>query len=165
MCWRRWSRFLRDLTRHRCETMNSVNSEKFAHAAHSVGVSEYHLQWVTKCRYKTLLKESHYKDCEASIKNVAARHDIEILELGVMPDHVHVIVRVSPEMSPSKVVGLLKGGSSYELFKLHPKFRLQYLRGHFWGRGYFYRSVSDINDETVRKYVREDNNQKQRVLN
>ena len=139
--------------------MNSVNSEKFAHASHSVGVSEYHLQWVTKYRYKTLLKESHYKDCEESIKNVAARHNIELLELGVMPDHVHVIVRVSPEMSPSKVVALLKGGSSYELFKLHPNFRLQYQRGHFWGRGYFYRSVSDINDETVRRYVREDNNQ------
>ena len=149
----------------RRETMNSVNSEKFAHAAHSVGVSKYHLQWVTKCRYKTLLKESHYKDCEESIKNVAARHSIELLELGVMPDHVHMIVFLPPEMSISKAINLLKGASSHDLFQLHPNFRLRYPQGHFWGRGYFYRSVSNVDDETVSRYVREDNDPRQRRLN
>lgn len=146
--------------------MDSVNYENksFAHNAHSVGVSEYHLQWVTKYRYETLSKESHYKDCETAIRNVASRHGITIRELGVMSDHVHVVVEVPPEMGPSKVVGLLKGGSSYEMFRSHPNFRFRYPRGHFWGRGYFYRSVSDVSEETVRRYVREDNDPRQRRL-
>ena len=150
----------------RRETMDSGNYENknFAHDAHSIGVSEYHLQWVTKYRYETLLKESHYKDCETALKNAAARHGITMKELGVMPDHVHMIVFLPPEMSVSKAINLLKGSSSHDMFQLHPKFRLQYQRGHFWGRGYFYRSVSNVDDETVSRYVREDNDPRQRRL-
>jgi putative transposase len=111
-----------------------------------------------------LLKEQHYKDCEEAIRKVADRHGIVIKEIGVMPDHVHVVVTAPPEMSTSKIIGLLKGGSSYELFRMHEKFRLRYPQGHFWGRGYFYRTVSEVDEETVREYVREDNSQKQRRL-
>jgi REP element-mobilizing transposase RayT len=65
--------------------MASENCENksFAHDAHSIGVSEYHLQWVTKYRYETLLKESHYKDCETALKNAAARYGITLKELDM----------------------------------------------------------------------------------
>lgn len=138
--------------------------KNMAHNAHSVGASEYHLQWVTKYRYETLAKESHWKDCEVAIRSVAERHGIQIIELGVMEDHVHVVVTIPPEMSVSDAIGLLKGGSSYELFRSHPNFRKTYRKGHFWGRGYFYRSVSNVTDDVVRRYVREDNTQRQRRL-
>jgi len=143
--------------------MDSVNYENksFAHNAHSIGASEYHLQWATKYRYETLEKESHWKDCETAIRDVAKRHGIEIIELGVMPDHVHTVVVLSPDMSPSRAVALLKGGSAYELFRSHPNFRKTYWCGHFWSRGYFYRSVSNVTDDVVRRYVREDNTQRQ----
>jgi putative transposase len=146
--------------------MGSGNYENknFAHNAHSVGASEYHLQWVTKYRYETLAKESHWKDCETAIRSVAEKHGIKIIELGVMEDHVHVVVTIPPEMSVSHAIGLLKGGSSYEMFRKHPNFRKRYWNGHFWGRGYFYRSVSNITDDVVRRYVREDNSQRQKRL-
>jgi putative transposase len=98
------------------------------------------------------------------VRAVAERHGIKIREIGVMPDHVHVVAILPPEMSVSKAIGLLKGGSSYELFRKHPNFRKRYWNGHFWGRGYFYRSVSDITEDVVRRYVREDNTQRQRKL-
>ena len=154
----------RPVTATEDETMNGEGFEKFAHNAHFVGVSEYHLRWVTKYIYGTLLREQHYKDCEDAIRNAAKRHGIELLELGVMPDHVHIVAILPVGMAPGKAVGVLNGHSAHELFRLHPKFRLQYLKGHFWGRGYFYRSVSDVNDETVRRYVREGNDPRQRRL-
>jgi len=95
----------------------TYKDKSFAHNAHSVGVSEYHLQWCTKYRYETLSKESHYKDCESAIRSAAVRHGIVVKELSVMPDHVHVVVLLSQDMSPAKAVGLLKGGSSYVIFK------------------------------------------------
>ncbi len=122
------------------------------------------MQWVTKYRYETLAKESHWKDCEEAIRSVAKKHGIEIIELGVMEDHVYVVVTIPPEMSVSHAIGLLKGGSSYDLFRKHPNFRKTYWEGHFWGRGYFYRSVSNITEDVVRRYVREDNVQRQRRL-
>lgn len=117
----------------------NYENKNFAHGPHSIGVSEYHLHWVTKYRYETLLKESHYNDCEIALKNTAERHGITIKELGVMPDQVHMIVFLPPEMSVSKAINLLKGSSSHDMFQLHPKCLLQYQRGRFCGRGYFYR--------------------------
>ncbi len=104
--------------------MNSGNlvNNNLAHNARSVGASEYHLQWVTKYRYETLAKESHWKDCEDAIRSAAKRHGIEIIELGIMEDHVHVIVVIPPNLSVSHAIGLLKGGSSYDLFRKHPNF-------------------------------------------
>jgi putative transposase len=146
--------------------MTSVNYENknLAHAAHAVGVNEMHLQWCTKYRKEVLRKESHYHDCEKAVRAAAERHGIQLVELGVMEDHVHAVAVLPSTMSPSKAVGLLKGASSYDLFRLHPNFRKTYFGGHFWSRGYFYRSVSDVTDDTVRRYVREDNSQAQRRL-
>ena len=79
---------------------------------------------VTKYRYGTLLRENHYKDCEIALKNMAERHGIVIKELGVMPDHVHMIIFLPPEMSISKAINLLKGASSHDLLQLHLNFRL-----------------------------------------
>lgn len=84
--------------------MNSKSTGKFAHNAHSIGMSEYHLQWITKYRYETLLKEQHYKDCKNAIRSAAKRHGIELLELGVTLDHVHVVVLLLQHMSPGKAV-------------------------------------------------------------
>ena len=81
-----------------------------------------------------------------------------------MEDHVHVVANIPPDMSVSHAIGLLKGASSYELFRKHPNFRKTYWNGHFWGRGYFYRSVSDVTEDVVRNYVRKDNNQRQTRL-
>ncbi|MEM3434150.1 MAG: IS200/IS605 family transposase [Candidatus Micrarchaeaceae archaeon] len=144
--------------------MNSESLGKFVHNAHSVGMSEYHLQWVTKYRYETLLKEQYYKDCKNAIRDAAKRHGIELLELSVMPDHFHIVAILPVGMTPGKAARLLKGYSAHELFRLHPKFRLRYLRNHFWDRGHFYRSVSNVNDESVRRYVREDNDPRQKWL-
>ncbi len=98
-------------------------------------------------------KEKNKKLCEEILKEIAERHGIEIQELSIMPC-IHAIVSIPPTMSPSKAFQLLKGASSYELFKREPKFRLRYPKGHFWSTGKFYRSVGDVDLETTRDYVR-----------
>ena len=47
---------------------------------------------------------------------IARRHGIVILELAVMEEHVHAVVQLSPNMSQSRAIQLLKGASSHELF-------------------------------------------------
>ena len=80
------------------------------------------------------MRGQHCKDCEDAIRNVAKHHGIELLELGVMPDHVHIVVIPQVGMAPDKAVGLLKRYNAHELSRLHPKFLLQYLRRHFLSR-------------------------------
>ena len=81
-----------------------------------------------------------------------------------MEDHVHVVAKIPPYLSVAHVIGLLKDASLYHMFRAHPEVKKRYRGGHFWGRGYFCRSVSTVTLSVVRRYVREDNNQRQRKL-
>jgi len=130
---------------------------------HIKGCWEHHLQWCPKYRYNALGKESIKSDCEAILQSIALERDWEILELAVMPDHVHVVIRTHQPENPSKLLFYLKGRSSYELFKKHPNLRKRYWKGHLWSQGNFCRTVgADL--DVARRYVREQADIHQRKL-
>ena len=129
-------------------------SLEIQHFAHKVGVNVHHLEWCTKYRYHMLEKDNYKNACESAIRQQAKKHGIKIRELFVMPEHIHISCELPPSMSQSKVLQLLKGGSSYLLFREQPKFRLRYPQGHFWSPGAYagiagYNTV-DIIDDYVR---------------
>ena len=99
-------------------------------------------------------KEEYKKACEDAVRKQADRHAIKIRELFVMPEHVHVSCEVPPSMSQSKALQLLKGGSSYLLFRTQPKFRLRYPQGHFWSPGAYAGSVGYTTVDMVDAYVK-----------
>ena len=132
--------------------------------SHSIGQNLYHLEWYPNYRYNMFRQEKNKKLCEEVLHEVAKRHKIEIKELSVMSDHIHVVVCIPPTMSISKALQLLKGASSHELFKRKPHFRCRYPEGHLWSPGKFYRSVGDADAETVLQYVR-DQRLEQKSLN
>ena len=120
---------------------------------HIKGCWEHHVEWCPKYRYGALQEQGIKEDCEAVLKSIARERDWEILELAVMPDHVHVILRTHKPESPSDLLFYLKGRSAYELFKLHPELKAQYWGSHLWSRGSFIRNIgADI--KTERWYVR-----------
>jgi len=112
------------------------------------------LNGAPKYRYQMFKKEENKKLCESILGKIAQRHGIIIVEMAVMPDHIHLIADVPPTMSISQAFHLLKGASSHELFKRQPKFRLRYPRGHFWSPGKFYRTAGDADTETAINYAR-----------
>ena len=120
---------------------------------HIKGCWEHHLEWAPKYRYNALRKPTTMADCEAILLQIAQEQGWEILELAVMPDHVHVILRTYKPENPSKLLQHLKGRSAYELFKKHPNMRLRYPKGHFWSRGSFVRNIG-VDIEVERNYVR-----------
>ena len=144
--------------------MSGLDSESFAHNAHSVGQSAYHFEWCPKYRFAIFGEADILKACEASLRRAAKRHGIQVLELSVMPDHVHAVVGLNPSTSVSRALMLLKGASSRELFQEFPALRKRYWGGHLWSPGKFYRSCGDASLRIVRHYVRYDNDPHQRSL-
>jgi len=130
---------------------------------HSKGVYVYHFEWKTKYAYKMFRDPKYAKACEEILRKIAERHKMGLLEVAILAEHIHVVVEAPPSISPAMAKQLLKGGSSYELFRLEPKFRLRYPRGHFWSCGNFGRTVSDVAIDTVRTYVREQASQYQQL--
>ena len=70
-----------------------------------------------------------------------------------MPEHIHVEVMVSMNLSASKVLQILKGLSAKLFFMKNPKARLRYPKGHLWSRGKFASSVGFVQEEVVRNYI------------
>ena len=127
---------------------------KLISASHSIGQNMYHLEWCPKYRFNMLRKPENKKLCERILRDIALRYNIKIIELTVMPDHIHLIVSLPTTMSVSKAFHLLKGISAHDLFKENPNFRKRYQKGHFWSPGKFYRTAGDMDLETVTNYVR-----------
>jgi len=44
--------------------------------------------------------------------------NIEILEINVKEDHIHIILSIFPRLSISEVMGMLKGKTAIKLFKV-----------------------------------------------
>ena len=130
---------------------------------HIKGNWEYHLEWTPKYRFNSLGKESIKQDCEAILLESASLKGLQVKELAVMPDHVHIIVESDNPQSPSEILRYLKGRSSYYLFRKHPNFRKRYWGGHFWSRGNFCRTIG-IDRHITREYVRKQSDINQRKL-
>ena len=72
----------------------------------------------------------------------------------MMPDHVHLVLSIPPKTSVSSFMGYLKGKSALMMFEKHANLKYNFGNRHFWAEGYYVSTVG-LNEETIRKYVRE----------
>ena len=119
----------------------------------SVGIALWHIQFCTKYRYKMFNKLKYKSLIGACIRNACFRHNIKIITMSVMPEHVHMVVKTSVYLNPDKLLQFVKGGSAYLFFKHHSKARLRYPKGHLWSKGKFIASVGFTDLEFTICYV------------
>ena len=76
-------------------------------------------------------------------------------ELSIQEDHMHVMIQIQANDSVAEVVQILKGGTSRIIRKEFPELE-EFLWGDsFWADGYFAESVGKVDEEIIRKYIRE----------
>ena len=121
---------------------------------HAKGCNIWHLQWCTKYRYKMFQHRHIIKFCEISIRESCTRNKIEVIELNVQSDHIHLIANLPRGMTDITALQLLKGFTAFILFRLVPEFRKRYPRGHLWSRGSFASTVGYTQLDIVVNYVR-----------
>ena len=125
----------------------------YKHHNHSVGNNMKKIQITTKYRYAMMRKELLKVYCKVAIEEACKRHKIEIIILKVLPKHAHMMVDCPRDMSDIKLMNLIKGLSSYIIFRLCPAIRKRYPRGHFWNGGYFCDGVGSSDFEQSYSYI------------
>jgi putative transposase len=72
---------------------------------------KYHVAWRPKYRRKVLVGaiETRLKEL---IGEVCAGIRVEIIEMEIRPDHVHLLMDVDPQFGAHKAVKLIKGRTS-----------------------------------------------------
>ena len=126
---------------------------RFRKLSHSVYECKYHIIICPKYRYKVLRGEvSNF--CKQRLYQLASQKDqVEILELNIQPDHIHLLISIPPKYQVSQIVGFLKGKVSIGLFQHFERLGRTYWGSHFWSRGYCVSTVG-LDEEMIRKYVK-----------
>ena len=117
-----------------------------------MGDEIYHVWFATKGR-KHLLSGDVGEAAKEAIRTVAIEKGIDLLECEVMVEHVHLLVRPG-RMGLPWTMKLLKGCSSYEVFRQFPELKLDAEADALWQRGYGAKLVPGEALEIVRRYVR-----------
>ena len=111
---------------------------------------KYHMVWTPKYRRKVLTGEIAER-LGAIITEVAAETGSEILELEIMPDHVHLLAEVDPSFGAMKFVRLCKGRSSRLLRQEFPTLRTRLPT--LWTNATFLSTVGGAPLSVVKHYI------------
>jgi len=115
-----------------------------------VYICRYHIIFCPKYRRKVLIPPIDTRLTTILTEQIE-RWGQELIEVEVMPDHVHLLVGCDPQLGIHRLVRLLKGFSSHALRQEFPslKKRLPSL----WTNAYFVATVGGVTLETLKRYV------------
>jgi putative transposase len=108
-----------------------------------------HLVWCPKYR-RPLLGGRLAARPDELLDEIAAGNGWQIVAREVMPDHVHIFVRVDPTDSPAQVARRFKGRT---LRVLRGKFAWVSRMKVLWSKPYFAASVGYVSNATVCRYI------------
>jgi putative transposase len=111
---------------------------------------KYHVVWCPKFRRPVLTQGVDLRLKEVLV-DVVVETRSELLNIEVMPDHVHLLVEVDPQFGIHKFVKLAKGRSSRLLRQEFPRLRSRLPT--LWTNSYFVSTVGGSPLSVVKQYI------------
>ena len=127
--------------------MNDKNS-----LSHTSWNCKYYIVFAPKYRRQEIYNKIK-ADIGKIIRKLCEMKSVEIIEANACPDHIHMLVKIPPNLSVAQFMGYLKGKSSLMIFDRHANLKYKYGNRHFWCRGYYVDTVGK-NETKIAEYVR-----------
>ena len=109
----------------------------------------YHLVWIPKYR-QSVLTEQVADRVRIILHEIADEKGLDIQNLTVQPDYVHLFVSSPPKHSPALLANWFKGISSRKYNHRHADHDDEKIR---WARGYCAGTAGHVSSETVENYI------------
>jgi len=109
----------------------------------------YHIVWLPKYR-NSVLTDVVADRVESILHEIADEKGLNIQNLTIQPDHVHLFVSSPPKHAPSLLANWFKGISSRKYNHRHADHDGEKIR---WARGYYAGTAGYVSSETVEKYI------------
>ena len=124
----------------------------------------YHIVATVKYR-KSILSNEVTNFLKNTCIEISQRFEIHFLEIGTDKNHVHFLIQSIPTLSVSKLVQVIKGNLSKQIFLNFPELKKELWGGQLWTDGYYANTVSQYGGEkTISRYIqnqgKQDKNQK-----
>ncbi len=123
---------------------------RYAKNAGAVFSLKFHTVWCPKYR-RPVLTAPVDERLKEIVREIAARREMTLHALEVMPDHLHVFVEADPRWAPAEIVGKFKAISSRLLRQEFPALRSRLPT--LWSRSYFIATVGAVSQATIRRYI------------
>ena len=121
---------------------------------HSKFLIKYHIILVCKYRKQLLVGAVEY-DMKKIMRHISEMSDFDIEVMETDKNHLHMMVRSEPKLSPLQIVRRLKQMSISAVWKKYGDFLRHnfYEEQTFWTDGYFVSSIGNVSQETIKKYI------------
>jgi putative transposase len=127
--------------------------KRFKRLSHSIYQCKYHIVFCPKYRYQ-IFKDDIAEYTRQQIYQLCKQKELlEVLELNVRTDHIHVVMSIPPKYSVSTVMGYIKGKLALKLFERYEWLGRRYWGRHLWSRGYCVSTIG-LDEEQIRLYVK-----------
>lgn len=136
-------------------------SETTNHLNHSTWECKYHVVFTPKYRKKTLYGLIR-RELKEAFHRLASQKDCVIEEGFLMPDHVHMLIRIPPKHAVAKVIGFLKGKSSIWVAQNIKQQKHNFVGHKFWARGYYVSTVG-ADEKVIRAYIQKQEKEDRRM--
>ena len=120
--------------------------------SHSKWNCKYHIVFAPKYRRQVVYQKVK-EDIGKILRKLCEIKKVEIIEANACPDHIHMLLKIPPNLSVAQFMGYLKGKSSLMIFDRHANLKYKYGNRHFWCRGYYVDTVGR-NEKVIAEYVK-----------
>jgi putative transposase len=127
-----------------------VTRHDLRHDRHTVSLLTDHLVFSPKYRGKVLEGEVA-EAAEELIRETCKELDIEVIDMAMNVDHVHLFIKYPPKYSVSWIAKRIKGRSSKLLRDQFPQLK-EWCPGHLWAPSCYHGSVGH-GWEVVERYI------------
>lgn len=116
---------------------------------------KYHVVWCPKYRRKVLVDKVAIRLKEL-VQSICIERNFDLIEMEVMPDHVHLLIEVDPQFGIHKAVKLIKGTTSRVLRQEFPWLRSRI--PSLWTNSYFVSTVGGAPLSVIKQYIENQKN-------
>ena len=128
-------------------------THQFKRLSHSLYECKYHVVFCPKYRYRIFRDELADYTRQQIESLCRQKEQVEVLEVNIQPDHIHLVLSIPPKYAISNVMGFLKGKLALRLFQRYEQLGKRYWGHHLWSRGYCVSTVG-LDEDKIRKYVK-----------
>ena len=125
---------------------------KYRKGPHTVYQLHYHFVFITKYR-KPVLQGDIARRARELIREICRSEDVEIVKGNISKDHVHLLLSMPPQVSPSRIMQAVKGKSSHHLVREFRALQKEFWGRHLWARGYYACTTGNVTDEVLKQYI------------
>ena len=128
-----------------------MNIQNYHHTDHLIYDCKFHVVFCPKYR-RRILKDGLDDFVCTTFLELAEKYHFDILEMEVMPDHVHLLVSCNPRYGIMDCIKVLKRYSTQPMYRFDPT--LKHRLPTIWTRGAFIASVGSVSLDAVQEYIK-----------